>query len=295
MGSPDSELPFARQERLRFVESVLLWEGSVQRQRVCDVFGVSANHVTKDLRLYEEAHPGNIQFQARLRSYVPMARFKPAFASEDPAEYLSLVQAQAETGSTALAALIGAAPLSSAAVPTAAHAVDRKVLRSVVQALRERRAVDVLYLSMSSDKEKRRTLWPHALFLADSRWYARAFDSAREQFRDFALQRILQPVADDRPSPTAHTQDDGWHEIETLEVVPNPRLTEHQKKIVTREYGMHLEGGSPVWKATMRRCLVPYFARQHDLDLVHQDPKQHRIVLRNRNAMKRLFIAAERD
>ncbi len=54
-------LPFAQQQRLRFIESMVLWEGTVQRQRVCDVFGINPNHVTRDLQIYKQHYPKSLE------------------------------------------------------------------------------------------------------------------------------------------------------------------------------------------------------------------------------------------
>lgn len=286
--------PYARQERLRFMESVLLWEGLVQRQRVCEVFGVSANHVTKDLKVYEEAHPGGIEFRPRLRGYVAGPKFKPVYASDDPAEYLTLLQAQAETGSSALASLLGTQDLPSAALPSPAHGVDREVLRLLIQAVRAGSGLELLYYSMTSDQPTERTLWPHSLVHTGLRWHARAFDSQRREFRNFALQRMANPKAVADESPESPRTDGDWINLETLEVVPNPRLNAHQKSIVAHEFGMAADGQTFVWTVELRRCLVAYFAQRYALDAPPPlDPVKHRIVLRNRQAVKAYFMGGD--
>src|SRR5258708_258581 len=92
-------LPFAQQQRLYFIESLIQWEGSVRRQRVSDAFRVNANHISKDIAKYQELFPGNIQYSLNEKAYLPGKKFKPRLTSGDAAEYLSLLQAYADGGS----------------------------------------------------------------------------------------------------------------------------------------------------------------------------------------------------
>ena len=83
-----TDIPFAQQQRLRFIESVVLWEGAIQRQRVRDVFDISANHVSKDFLLYKERFPGNLEYDQSAKEYRASERFKPSLTSGKPDEYL---------------------------------------------------------------------------------------------------------------------------------------------------------------------------------------------------------------
>jgi predicted DNA-binding transcriptional regulator YafY len=65
------------------------------------------------------------------------------------------------------------------------------VLRAVLRAICERRALEVLYQSMSRPKPLRRAIEPHALAHDGFRWHARSFDREHGEFRDFVLGRLL--------------------------------------------------------------------------------------------------------
>lgn len=111
-------LPFAQRQRLQFLESIAQWEGVVRRQRVCEVFDVSANHVTKDFSLYRSLSPGNLEYDVSLRAYRPIARFKPLFSAGSAEEYLALLRLNLEThGRGSMSIWSEDIPISGLAVP----------------------------------------------------------------------------------------------------------------------------------------------------------------------------------
>ena len=288
----NAALSFAQRDRLRFVESTLLWEGAFTRARVHDVFGISPNHVTSDLRWYEEAYPKSLVFEPRRRRYVAGPRFKPRFASDSPAEYLALQLAYAQSGSNLVVPLLGGgAPIAAEAIPTPAHGIEKPVLQAVVQAVRNGTGVDVLYHSMRAEAPARRVLWPFALVHSGVRWHARAFDGA--DFKHFALQRMESPVAVERRSPRPHTEDGAWMTTVRLSVVPHPALNPHQQRVIAREFGMREGEAGPEWALTVRHALVGFFARRFELDVKTPKPLQQRVVLRDPERVRHLFLTDE--
>lgn len=277
------EVPFAQRERLRFVESALLWEGEFTRARVSDVFGVSPNHVTTDLRWYEDQFPKSLHLETRQRCYVAGPEFKPRFASADPAEYLALRLAYAQSGSTAVVPLLGGGDaVPTEALPSPAQGIDRGVLQAAVQAIRHGSGIEITYHSMQAKSPGLRTIWPHALVHTGVRWYVRAFDSSRATFRMFALQRIERPTPVSAPSPQAVEADAAWSLQKTLTVVPHPDLNEHQRRVVAREYGMQDQDGAPSWRVTLRAALIGDFAQRYALDVENPMVPKHRIILKER-------------
>lgn len=268
-------LPFAQQQRLRFIESIVLWEGAVQRQRVCDVFGVNPNHVTVDIKAYKKHYPKNLEYNPSVRAYEPGAQFTPRLASGDPAEYLTLLHAYAESHSIAMLPALGCDSQMVEILPTPKYSVDQAVLRGVVQATRHNKGLQVIYNSMKSDKPKPRTLWPHALVHTGLHWHIRAYDNLHNEFRNFAIQRIAKIEVVEQSSLVPATQDQDWHERVLIEVIPNPKLNKHQQGIVAKEHGMIKNRYGWVWSEKIRRCLVGYFAVHYRLDLLERDDPQH--------------------
>lgn len=284
----------SQRERLRFVESTLLWEGEIQRSRVSTVFGVVPNHVTKDFKEYEAAFPQSLTFEPRRRFYVPGPAFKPRFASEDPHEYLALQLASSQTRSNAVIPLVGGL-LPIQGLPTPGHGIKRQALSLVVQAIRSATAVEATYHSMTATEPSKRKIWPHALIHTGAWWHVRAFDGRSGEFRNFALQRIEQAKSVSEPSPQSSESDTEWHSESVLEVVPHPALNDHQTKVVAREFGMSADGGEPVWHVKIRNCLVGYFAAHYGLDLSNARPPRYVLSLRNKDDVKRRFLPPTAD
>lgn len=264
----------------------------MQRRRVSDQFGIAANHVTKDLKAYQEEHPDSIVFKPSVRAYVPGPDFAPAYASGDPDEYLALLHVHASSGSSAPLASLGGHSVAAEVLPEPNNTIDRDVLQAVVRALRQGLGIRVSYHSTSGDRPTRRTLWPHALVHSGVRWHVRAYDDHRSDYRNFALQRMDRVRSEDAPLPADAGGDREWLSKVSLEIIPNPELNEHQKKIVARDFGMRKRDGAWRWNVRLRRCLVSYFVRRYNLvDASKADPRRQRIVLRNYGEVRELLRA----
>ena len=58
-------LKWGVERRLEFVEFRLFWEGSINRADLVEFFGVSVPQASKDLALYQERAPGNMDYDTR--------------------------------------------------------------------------------------------------------------------------------------------------------------------------------------------------------------------------------------
>lgn len=288
---PTAAPAFALQERLRFVESIVLWEGLVKRKRVSDVFRININHVSRDIGFYLGENPDALDFRPELRGYIAGPNFRPRYASDEPTEYLGLLQAQADSHRAALLPLLAGSGMQSAALPSPALGIDKAVLKEVVRAIHHRHGISVAYLGMSAERPSARTLWPHALINTGLRWYVRAFDSDSQSFRSFVVARIGSARKVDTPSTCSTSEDSSWHEQVTAHVVPHPKLNAHQQSVVAREFGMKRAGKQWVWSVELRQCLVGHFARRYGLDARPPvSSTSHWVVLRNPAGLRPYFL-----
>lgn len=129
------------------------------------------------------------------------------------------------------------------------------------------------YQSKSRPEPAARRVWPHALLFSGTRWHARAYDDEHQRFIDLVLQRILKAKPIDEESPIDSTQDVGWSNQVTLDVIPKRSLSASQAEVVAREFGMERVGRGWVWSVRLRECLAGYFIYLHRLDVV-DDPKR---------------------
>ena len=278
--APDS-LPYAQRQRLQFVESVAQWEGVVQRQRVCEVFDVSANHVTKDLSLYRALSPGNLEYDVSRRAYRPTAKFRPLFATGRADEYLALLKLNLETqGQSGIPLWAEGVPISG--LPAPQGTVNAQVLRVITHALREQSAVEAVYQSLRTPVPTGRLIWPHHLVHVAGRWHVRAYDAKRERFADLVLSRLTEARSSDQSRPLQAAHDVEWETELTVEVTPNPKLSAQQQSVIALEYGMTQVKNHWVWLAKMRRALAPYFLDQHHL---RKPTPKSRVIARNLAAL----------
>lgn len=287
-----AKLKFPQQQRLLFVESMLLWEGGVQRQRVSDLFRVSKAQITRDLDDYNRSYPRNIEYDLSAKTYRPALNFKPELASGRSDEYLALLQAYAQYGSTVIIPALGHGP-SAELIPSAQGLIDRTVLQRVLAALRDGQAMQTSYADWADEKPVRRQLWPHALVFTGQRWHVRAYDDRHRRFADFALARIGAVELMEGKAPVAVAEDNAWRAIETVEVIPSPELTAHQRHMVAKEYGMKRQGGAWVWSVRLRRCLIGYFLHQHRLDWIDNAHHLGRIMLRHPELWRSLRLGRD--
>lgn len=285
-------LKFPQQQRLLFVESMLLWEGAVQRHRVSELFRVSKAQVTRDLDDYNQSYPRNIEYDLSAKAYRPGLEFKPHIASGRSDEYLALLQTYAQYGSAVIIPALGQGP-SVELIPSTPTQIDRTVLQRVLAALRDGQAMQTSYADWTDEKPVRRQLWPHRLIFTGQRWLVRAYDDRHGRFADFALMRMGAVELEDIETPLLPAQDLAWHAIETVEIVPDPGLTPQQQSLVAKEYGMKRQGGAWVWTVRLRRCLVGYFLYNHRLD--GEDDARHlgRIALRHPEQFRNLHLGRD--
>lgn len=260
------QLSFAQRQRLKFIETLLIWDDSVQRQDVCRVFDVTPNHLTRDIKRYRSNHPGALEYDVEARAYRKGRKFKPLFASDSADDYLLLLQTYSLSGAEGAQVALGRMT-SAVALPQQAGGVSPRVLKAIMHALRSNTGVDISYQSFSDPEPSERTLWPHTLVFDGNRWHMRAFDSRRQEFRDFVLARCLSAKPLKSIAPRSKEDDVLWKEEENLVVIPSPRLSPSQQSVIAREYGMTNNGtGTPSWCVTLKKCLVGYFLSRYRLE-----------------------------
>src|SRR5690606_22315748 len=148
-------------------------------------------------------------------------------------------------------------------------------LRSVIQAIRTRQALEVEYQSLSSPTPCWRWIAPHAIAFDGFRWHARAYCFTDGCFKDFLLARIL-GIRDSRPSDADPSQDADWHTHITLEIGPHPGLSDAQKKVIALDYGMR-NGKASI---TVRKVMLYYAIKRLGLDTdpSTRNPEDQQIV-----------------
>ena len=263
-------------QRFTFIEQRLYWEGRLNKSDLRKRFSISAPQATADIAHYELAAPENMTYDARLKAFVPTASFKPEFMVPDARQYLSQLLLLADSAIGESASWLGLIPAHDA-IPRVRRKLDAEILRPIVAAIHTRRALQVVYQSMSTPEPTRRKIAPHALAFDGFRWHTRAWCFKKSMFIDLVLARLSE-ITDDGIAAVDSGMDREWHQVEILRLGPHPGLTPAQKKAVALDYGMKGE----IREVPIRLALFYYFERHYCLDLEGLSPKRQQVVLLNR-------------
>lgn len=274
------------ERRLAFIEEHLFWLGEINRTDLVARFGVSMSQASADIARYLARAPRGVFYDKSAKRYAAGDDFRPVLAKPDAGRLLGELRLVDLGILAAEDTMLGAVPPFDAA-PVPARPVDPTVLRVVIRAIRERRAVDVLYQSMSRPQPLPRIIEPHALAHDGFRWHARAFDRATAEFRDFVLGRLSKPRAGE-PAQAAPADDADWNAFVTLRIAPHPGLTPAQAQAIALDYGIKGEA-APV---KVRRALLFYALRRLGLDVPPEArrPAEQHIVLRNRDEIDKVLL-----
>lgn len=258
----------AQRQRLRFFEARLFWEGQVNRHDICNQFGITLNHVTREIADYRHYFPKNLDYDVSARTYRPNEHFRAKFGKVDPNEYLALLRLFATNPSPILAAELGA-PTKADIIPESSGRLNQAVLRTLLQAVHNNAGVVITYQSFSQKDVTKCEVWPQSFVWTGDRWHVRVYDGCRKTYIDILPQRITKAAPLLKQLPVKTGTDIDWREFEVIEVIPHPAFTELQKEMIAQEYGMEKTPDGHVWRVALRRCIIPYFLHRHHLDVDH--------------------------
>ena len=274
------QLRWGIEQRLEFIEFRLFWEGAINRSDLVKNFGVSVPQASNDLGRYQKIAPHNIVYDKSRKCYVTGPEFGPVLTQPDARKFLAqLTDALSDDAVDAQRWLSDPPPADFLPLPQ--RNVDVEVLRAVLNAVSDRASLDIDYQSMAEARPAptRRWITPHAFANDAIRWHVRAYCHVDHKFKDFLLARILR--IHNKGSPGASPGDDRiWHEHLTLVLVPNPALSELQKRVIARDFEMT---GNRL-EIPVRKALLYYFARRFRLDLLHHadQPYESPVLVHNR-------------
>ena len=262
-----------QRERLAFLELRAFFTGELSRGDIETRFGIKPAAASRDLSIYREMAPGNLDYDSVGRRYRPTTSFAPIFEFHCERVLAWLLQGFGD------GLELGLRPATPCEGPGQLVRPDMAVLGAITRAMCAKRPIRINYLSMSSG-QKRREIVPVALADNGLRWHVRAFDRERQRFADFVLTRIvkaqeLDGEVDERELLGA---DEQWARIVDMELVPHPGVK--WPKAVEADYAMS-EG---VLRIKTRAALAGYVLRRWSIDATPDhslDPASHHLWLRN--------------
>lgn len=261
--------------RLEFIDFRLRWEGRLNRADLVAFFGISVPQASLDIAKYLELAPTNLVYDRSARVYLATSEFKPVYDTSSPSRLLNELLAHAAGVIGDESSFIGWRP-AVGFVPTPGRTLSADTLAVLLRAVRESRAVELVYQSMSSEKPEPRLISPHAFAYDGFRWHVRALCHKHQAFRDFVIAR-MSGLTLGEPAVSGPELDLDWNTEVTLELEPHPGLSPAQKRAVELDYGM--TGGVVRFKC--RKALLFYALRHLHLDRPDGGtPEQQQVVLK---------------
>jgi hypothetical protein len=255
MGNISNPEQWAARERLRFIERVVYWRGSIRREEVAGAFNLSAHQISADLQKYQELCPGALVYSLKRKCYEGAADMKCRL--HEPKLEEALAMFLEEDGRWEVSAMGVSLADRSGAVGRVALPVrraDPKVERRIFLAVMLNRKIRVIYRSVhGAGTEAWRWISPHAFGHDGYRWHVRAQCGNDGKFKDFVLSRI-QEAEFPQESAGLLPMDEEWEIWETLHLVPNPDFTPEQQAGLRLDYDIPAGG----LELKVRKAMLEY-------------------------------------
>lgn len=263
-------LPWGVERRLEFIEFRLFWEERINRGDLISFFNISVPQASADFSKYQELAPGNMIYDNKGKYYYVSPDFKPVLIAPSAEQYLVRYIVETSGLLQRHKSFLGFIPPADT-VPLPWRRVDPIILRDILRAIKKQKAIAIEYQSMSRPEKLTRWVSPHALGFDGNRWHCRAYCHIDEVFKDFVLGRILN-ISAERDSKIDPKTDIEWESFITVKVGPHPQLSEGQKKIIEREYGMTNGEASIVVRRAMLYYLISRIGLTRGYDKTLQKP-----------------------
>lgn len=262
-----------QRERLAFLELRAFFTGELRRGDIEARFGIKPAAASRDLSLYREIAPANLDYDQTSRCYRPSVDFKPVHEFHSERVLAWLLQG---FGDGLDLGLKQATPCEG---PGQLVKPDMAVLGAITRSMCAKKALRINYLSLSSGAKKREIV-PVALADNGLRWHVRGYDRERQRFSDFVLTRIskAQEIEGEVADAELLSADEQWARMVDMEIVPHPGI--QFPKAVEADYGM--EDGA--LRIKTRAALAGYVLRRWGIDSSDDhrlDPASHHLWLRN--------------
>ncbi len=280
------EIKFSTRQRLQFIEIMAYYTGQISRSMLAKAYGISDPAATKDLKLYNDLAPDNLEYNPSLFSFVPTPQFDEVFANLSPQAVLpmfahNLLSVENPSGDEPIYGI------TVDELPLPARMPDKPVLAQIIRAMKAGRQLEVSYHSLSQreDAENLRIIEPHALINTGLRWHIRAYNHDSYDFRDFVLSRFSSARVLEQQAESSQGYDDDWVELINLQLQPHPSLGEKQRRALDYDYS--LQDG--MIEIPVRRALVGYLLQQLKVDTTADaslNPNAYQLVVANRDEIE---------
>ncbi len=264
--------------RYRIIEIIAQWEGRLTTNHLCTSLGIGRQQASKDINAYLAGQgQGNLVYDKHLKGYKPTPEFRPYFTTGTADEYLHLLSRDKHIAHTFENLHLGFAHTEVVGVPV--RNIEPRILRVLIQAARQRKRVEISYISLSNPVAETRIIVPHTIVCTPLRWHIRAYCEKQRDYRDFVLSRFRDEAGLLNESEFTQEQDVRWQKAIEIIVCPDSRLSAEQQAIIECDYGM-VDGQLRI---ATRAALVPYMLQAFNIDPHKQEARAEaqQIVVKN--------------
>jgi len=271
-------ISYPQRQRLSYIEFCLLFRGHLTRNDLVQRFEVGLSAGTRDLNLYRELAPKNLDYDTKQKKYFQSTEFKPVFKHDARTTLVKLAN-NISDGFDAIGDINF--PVDA---PSQLNVPDIFIVARVVQAILNNKSINIIYTSLSSGS-KARNIVPHSIVDNGLRWHVRAFDENTNSFRDFVLTRISKvTITPNQPELFQNkSEDHQWNRKLPLHIEPHPNNVKFPTAIAM-DYGME----NKVLKLEIRAALVGYLLRRWNVDCTENaslSGGEYQLWLRNANSI----------
>lgn len=272
--------------RQSLLESILLWEGRLNNARLRELFDIKGVRASEMIREFREQHPSWIEWNSVTKSFHASEDAYRAGPSMGEGKYgvaASLAQYLALVGLPHTSFESSHKHSAWAAFPDISVPSPR-IFSTISEAIRVGRAIQITYMSMREPKPHSRVISPHSLIQAGRRWHTRAFSTEHQQFRDYALGRIMAAKLLESPLEKQEYDDEAWMVNVRIRLVAHPDLTKDQEAVIRYEYFSNTSARVD----TCRGALVNYYIQdvRAATDVTTQKPPEYQLAVSNIDEVK---------
>jgi len=272
-----SEISQAQKERLSHIDFRAYFLGEIGRSDLVARFGIGEAAATRDITLYRDLAPRNLEYDTKIKSYVKSEAFKPLFEYSPPQVLVALSQGFGED-------FVGShKPMIPCETPAELNRPLLPVLAVLTRAIHHKRVVRIQYHSIESGLSSRE-IAPFVLVDNGLRWHVRAYCRKREDFIDFVITRLTDPlIVEGEPEEHEMREADiQWNRIVEMELVAHPKLP--HPETIEMDYAMQ----DGVLKVNVRAAVAGYVLRRWNVDCTEDHSlkgDEYHLWLRNRQTL----------
>ena len=265
-----SNLKWDAIKRMEELERSLYWQGTLSRQDLALKLRMSNPQTSTIIKNYLELNPDKMSLNPSTKKYEINDDIDNIFYEPNLTD---LTQHADEYN------------ISTLTIIPPSRKFPVEIVRQLTRAMTANKSLDITYHSTKNPNGQLRRITPHTFVSNGKRTHVRAWCHLRQGFRDFIVGRISS--ADNLGLPGKDfSEDEAWNTLIILKLIPNPELSEDNKKLIEMDFEM--ENGEK--EIRVKQALLYYYFELYNLWPEHKlsDPKKQEVILANPEVTKYL-------